>query len=169
VSGERHALAALPRYPLDRRLGGPQRQSGRLAEDNNILIIWTSLSVSWHLLFTDLMSPWLSYVPSFSSNCISAVNDVFEILTVSSMKNMVLWIVIPCNSERIQRFGGTHRLYFQTQTINQARNHKKIFECLSWKLAKLNLEHWRWRQCSSETSSSLQISRFHKIEYITLQ
>jgi hypothetical protein len=30
VSGQRHALAALyPRYPLDRRLGGPQNRSGR--------------------------------------------------------------------------------------------------------------------------------------------
>jgi hypothetical protein len=35
VSGQRHALAALyprekdPRYPLDRRLGGPQSRSGR--------------------------------------------------------------------------------------------------------------------------------------------
>jgi hypothetical protein len=30
VSGQRHAPAALyPRYPLDRRLGGPQSRSGR--------------------------------------------------------------------------------------------------------------------------------------------
>jgi hypothetical protein len=32
VSGQLHASAALPRYPLDRRLGGPQSRSGRPGE-----------------------------------------------------------------------------------------------------------------------------------------
>jgi hypothetical protein len=40
VSGQLHAPAALPpgkdtRYPLDRRLGGPQSQSGRGGEEKN--------------------------------------------------------------------------------------------------------------------------------------
>jgi hypothetical protein len=43
VSGQRHAPAALyprrkdPRYPLDRRLGGPQSRSGRRDEKKNPL------------------------------------------------------------------------------------------------------------------------------------
>jgi hypothetical protein len=40
VSGQLHAPAALPKekspwYPLDRRLGGPQRRSGRGGEEKN--------------------------------------------------------------------------------------------------------------------------------------
>jgi len=40
VSGQLHAPAALspgrsPSYPLDRRLGGPQRRSGRGGEEKN--------------------------------------------------------------------------------------------------------------------------------------
>jgi len=40
VSGQLHALATLPpgkknRYPLDRRLGGPQSLSGRGGEEKN--------------------------------------------------------------------------------------------------------------------------------------
>jgi hypothetical protein len=40
VSGKLHAPAALPpekesRYPLDRRLGGPQSRSGRGGEEKN--------------------------------------------------------------------------------------------------------------------------------------
>jgi hypothetical protein len=33
VSGQLHAPAALPRYPLDRRLGGPQSRCGRRGEE----------------------------------------------------------------------------------------------------------------------------------------
>jgi hypothetical protein len=41
-SGQRHALAALlhgksPRYPLDRRLAGPQSRSGRSGVENIFL------------------------------------------------------------------------------------------------------------------------------------
>jgi hypothetical protein len=40
VSGQLHAPAALPqekssRYPLDKRLGGPQSRSGRAGEEKN--------------------------------------------------------------------------------------------------------------------------------------
>jgi hypothetical protein len=40
LSGQLHAAAALPqgkspRYPLDRRLGGPQSRSGRGGEEKN--------------------------------------------------------------------------------------------------------------------------------------
>jgi hypothetical protein len=41
-SGQRHALAALysqekdPQYPLDRRLGGPQRWSGQRLEEKSL-------------------------------------------------------------------------------------------------------------------------------------
>jgi hypothetical protein len=35
VSGRIHAQAALPWYPLDRRLGGPQNRSGRGGEEKN--------------------------------------------------------------------------------------------------------------------------------------
>jgi hypothetical protein len=36
VSGQLHARAALlSRYPLDRRLGGPQSRSGRGGEEKN--------------------------------------------------------------------------------------------------------------------------------------
>jgi hypothetical protein len=40
VSGQLHAMAALPPakelwYPLDRKLGGPQSQSGRGGEEKN--------------------------------------------------------------------------------------------------------------------------------------
>jgi hypothetical protein len=43
VSGQLHAPAALPwgkspRYPLDRRLGGPQRGSGRCGEEKNLAL-----------------------------------------------------------------------------------------------------------------------------------
>jgi hypothetical protein len=41
VSGQLHALADLPqgkspRYPLDRRLGGPQSRYGRCGEEENL-------------------------------------------------------------------------------------------------------------------------------------
>jgi hypothetical protein len=42
VSGQLQALAALPlgetasRYPLDRRMGGPQSRSGRCGDENNL-------------------------------------------------------------------------------------------------------------------------------------
>jgi hypothetical protein len=44
VSGQIHAPAALPpgkqlRYPLDRRLGGPQSQSGPYGEEKNRLLL----------------------------------------------------------------------------------------------------------------------------------
>jgi hypothetical protein len=35
ASGQLHAPDALPRHPLDRRLGGPQKQSGRCGEEKN--------------------------------------------------------------------------------------------------------------------------------------
>jgi hypothetical protein len=43
VSGQLHALAALPRgsrprYPMDRRLGGPQSRSERYGEDKNLAL-----------------------------------------------------------------------------------------------------------------------------------
>jgi hypothetical protein len=33
MSGQIHTLAALPRYTLDRRLGGPQSRTGRCGEE----------------------------------------------------------------------------------------------------------------------------------------
>jgi hypothetical protein len=44
VSGQLHTPAALPpgkeprRYPLDRRLGGPQSRSGLRGEKNNLVL-----------------------------------------------------------------------------------------------------------------------------------
>jgi len=35
VSGQLHPSAALPPHPLDRKLGGPQSQSGRGGEEKN--------------------------------------------------------------------------------------------------------------------------------------
>jgi hypothetical protein len=48
VSGRLHAQAALPpgkepRYPLDRRLGGPQSRSGRRREETILDLIGTEL------------------------------------------------------------------------------------------------------------------------------
>jgi hypothetical protein len=43
-SGQLHALSALPpgetspRYPLDRRLGGPQSRSGRCRDEGNLTL-----------------------------------------------------------------------------------------------------------------------------------
>jgi hypothetical protein len=36
VSGQLHKPAALPQVPLNRRLGGPQKQSGRREEEKNL-------------------------------------------------------------------------------------------------------------------------------------
>jgi hypothetical protein len=43
VSGQVHATAALrpgndSRYPLNSKLGGPQRRPGRFEEENNLLL-----------------------------------------------------------------------------------------------------------------------------------
>jgi hypothetical protein len=61
VSGQFHAPAALlrgeqPRYPLDRRLGGPHSRSGRCEDEKNLLPLPESnldssvvQSVAWSL------------------------------------------------------------------------------------------------------------------------
>jgi hypothetical protein len=60
VSGQLHAPAALPpgnhpRYPLERRLGGPQSRSGRCGEENNLALSgiepWPSSSTELSRLF----------------------------------------------------------------------------------------------------------------------
>jgi hypothetical protein len=66
VSGQRHTPAALyprgrtPRYPLDRRLDGPQRWSGHKSLDENSLGIEPRSAVVRY--YTD----WASPAPSFN-------------------------------------------------------------------------------------------------------
>jgi hypothetical protein len=62
-SGQIHTLATLsprkePQYPLNRRLGGPQSQSGHFGEENGILIEVLMVSV----ICRDSVS-WCSSIP----------------------------------------------------------------------------------------------------------
>jgi hypothetical protein len=47
------------------------------------------------------------------SNCVPlkilrrAVLVGFEVLIAASVKSMVFWVVMPCSSEKVRRFGGT--------------------------------------------------------------
>jgi hypothetical protein len=52
----------------------------------------------------------------------SSHTDVgFEVLTAMTVKNTVLWVLLPCTMEKDQTFGGT-KLHFQGRTVSQARN-----------------------------------------------
>jgi hypothetical protein len=45
------------------------------------------------------------------------------------LKNTIFWVVTPCSSERVRRFGRTHRLHAQDRSV---RNQQKQTQSLSW-------------------------------------
>jgi hypothetical protein len=46
------------------------------------------------------------------------------------VKNMVVWVVTSCSSERAQCFGGTYCLHLQERKVNQLRNQQKQLRML---------------------------------------
>jgi hypothetical protein len=52
----------------------------------------------------------------------SSVSVGCQFLMAVTMKGTVFWLVMPCNSERAQRFGGTYRLHLQGRRVSQALN-----------------------------------------------
>jgi hypothetical protein len=49
-----------------------------------------------------------------------------EIFTLVTMKSVILRDVVPCNSYRNRRFGGTYRLHHQGGKNQQAKNNVRI-------------------------------------------
>jgi hypothetical protein len=79
----------------------------------------------------------------------------------SSTKSAVFYGVTPCISQKIQRFGGIHRLYLLGRTISQERN---LYKCGA--LSSVYCPFWRykWKRFSSETSASLRATRRYSSE-----
>jgi hypothetical protein len=79
VGGQHHAPAALPpgktRYPLYRRLGGPQGRSGRVLPDPSIYHVVTDRASQYISTVTDRASQYISTVIDRASQYISTVTD----------------------------------------------------------------------------------------------
>jgi hypothetical protein len=126
VSGQLHAPAALPpgkspRYPLYRRLGGPQSRSGQHEEEKILDPTGTRTSTS------QSSSPQPVAIPIALSRL---------------MKRSMYWDITPrILLEVKRRFGRTYRLNVHGQRISQARNQYGTYS------SKLNTE----ATCSSET------------------
>jgi hypothetical protein len=67
----------------------------------------------------------------------------FHFFTAVTMKSTVLWVAIPCSSERAQCFKGVYYHHFQGRRVSQERNQRQsypedvddifIFNVTSWK------------------------------------
>jgi hypothetical protein len=110
VSGQRHAPAALyprgknPRYPLDRRLGGPQSRSGRRGQKKNLPLSG--------------IEPRSPDCPARSQTlyCLSYCGSVVQlrlVLILGDVKMSQMTMLIICNSGFLDL---VHRLYFNKIT-----------------------------------------------------
>jgi hypothetical protein len=114
MSGQFHAPAALspgksPRYPLIRRLGGPQSRSGLCRERKHLLSLpgigpWLSspwpVTIPTELTRLLLLSEWETI-----DICLG-----FKVLTAVVMKGTIFWD----RTLKVKlRFGGTYRLHLQ--------------------------------------------------------
>jgi hypothetical protein len=48
-----------------------------------------------------------------------------ELQILYELKNTVLWVIMPCSSEKARRFGGTYSLHLQGRRVSQARRQLK--------------------------------------------
>jgi hypothetical protein len=54
----------------------------------------------------------------------------------AGVKTTVFWVLAPCSSEIVRRFGGTYCLKLQGRIVSQARNQQK--QATSWAVSKLH-------------------------------
>jgi hypothetical protein len=137
--------AKSPRYPLERRLGGPKKLSGRRGEEKVLDPTGTRIPTprsSTPLSRLPLgkvkkakLSLWFNYEPrheeewgsggiappSLTSELDGCVG--FQVFTAVVMKSIMFWDVTPfsllsCN----RRFGGTYRLNLQGRRNNYSKN-----------------------------------------------
>jgi hypothetical protein len=100
VSAQLHAPPVLPpgkspRYPFDRRLGGPQSRSIRKKGNKQGLILWC---------LVDRFSSGNTCYSSVQNFLLAHLIPVgFEVFTAVTMKNAVFWDVAPCRCGRLNR------------------------------------------------------------------
>jgi hypothetical protein len=69
-----------------------------------------------------------------------------EVLIVVAMKTMVIWVVVPCSSERAWHFRGMYHFHHQAKRVSQTRNEQK-HSSSAWKIWRNagNLCRFLWR------------------------
>jgi hypothetical protein len=95
----------------------------------------------------------------------------FQVLSAVTMKSTVLWVVPPCSSERVRRFGWTYRLHLftieewakQETSRSSACHFLLLVSCLTCSFT-LKME----AICSSETSGCLRTTRRCNLQDRTL-
>jgi hypothetical protein len=93
VGGQRHAPAALPlgmtRYPLSRRLGGPQNRSGQVWKISPPPVLISTPGVIKWIGFT--FRPFLIMGNSFYNHWVGEYGDIEPVSRFGEKKHLLLW------------------------------------------------------------------------------